>query len=190
MVLLAIFDSLEWVDRLRWRPGIGDPTVLGWSTAAGYAVVAGLCLWAARATAGDRWKWRLVAIVMAILAVNKQLDLQSLLTDIGRTIARQDGWYRERRAIQQTAVLVALAMAGLLTGLAVFLDRRFWQRHLLLGFGMLVLLTFVAVRALSFHHVDVLLRSRVIGVKMNAILEIGGLTLIGVAAWRARGSRQ
>lgn len=40
------------------------------------------------------------------------------------------------------------------------------------------MLAFVAVRAMSFHHVDVLIGTRVPNVRVNWILEIGGIAMV------------
>ena len=37
------------------------------------------------------------ALLLAALCVNKQFDLQSLFTAIGREISHQGGWYERRR---------------------------------------------------------------------------------------------
>lgn len=74
---------------IQWRPTIGDPTFMGWFTVAMYAVamvLAARVWWIKKKRA-----WLFVAIVMAGLCVNKQFDLQSLFTDIGRVIAWHQG---------------------------------------------------------------------------------------------------
>jgi hypothetical protein len=48
---------------------------------------------------------------------------------------------------------------------------------------MFLLLTFIVVRAISFHHVDVFLKSGIAGLRMNWLLELGGISLVGGAAF-------
>jgi len=56
----------------------------------------------------------------------------------------------------------------------------------LLFCGLVFLLTFIVVRAISFHHVDMFLRSRIAGVKLNWFLELTGIFLVLLAAlWEA-----
>jgi hypothetical protein len=88
------------IQHLRWRPQIGDPSLMGWLTVAAYGLVAVTAYLAARRArqapglaAGSRACWLLVAALMTLLCLNKQLDLQSLFTDIGRVIAWKFGWY-------------------------------------------------------------------------------------------------
>jgi hypothetical protein len=177
---------------IRWRPGIGDPSWLGWVTVGAYAVAAAACGWTAwrlrptKARPSNHWRvWLVMALVMTGLGVNKQLDLQSLITDIGRAVAREQGWYRERKPVQRAAVLTALAVSAVAAVAGYVRYRTFWKAHWLLCWGVVLLGTFVAVRAISFHHVDVLLRTRVIGVRVNVVLELTGITLITLSACRA-----
>jgi hypothetical protein len=184
---------LEFLDQLRWRPRLGDPSVMGWLTVAAYAAAAVACWRAAcradtpQGRAGGVWRqWMLMTVLMGLLCLNKQLDLQSLLTDIGRVLAREQGWYRERRGFQKAVVLGTLAVS--LSGAAFVLlrFRHFWIKNALLFAGLVLLCTFIAVRAISFHHVDTLLRTRFIGMKLNWFLELSGIALVGLAASRAR----
>jgi len=182
---------MDFIQQLRWRPEIGDPSVMGWLTVAAYALAAGTAWLAARragsapgTVGGSRGTWILVALLMGFLCINKQLDLQSLFTDIGRVIAWKQGWYQERREFQKWFVLGVLAVSVLTTTLLIFRFRGFWQRHFLLSAGLVFLLTFIVVRAISFHHVDLILKSRVAGVKMNWFLELSGIALVWLAALR------
>lgn len=177
---------MDFVQHIRWRPEIGDPSVMGWVTVAAYALAAFTAWLAARRTSGgasgSRGLWTMVALLMAFLSVNKQIDLQSLFTDLGRVIAKQQGWYEQRRQFQQWFVAGVLAASFLTVAIVVLRFRVFWRRHIVLGAGLAFLLTFIVVRAVSFHHVDALLRTRVAGMRMNWILELSGIGLVSVAA--------
>jgi hypothetical protein len=180
---------MDFIQNIRWRPGIGDPSFMGWLTVAAYAGAAFTAWIAARRTGrapgtvgGSRITWILVTILMVFLCLNKQLDLQSLATDIGRLFAWEQGWYRERREYQKWFVLGALAGSFLITAFLVVRFRSFWKRHFLLAAGLAFLLTFIVVRAISFHHVDAFLKFQVAGVKMNWFLELTGIALIWLAA--------
>src|SRR4051812_27007007 len=92
----------------RWHAGIGDPTVIGWVTAAAYAVAAWLALKTGLQTGpkdvANRGRRRLGlggAGLMAFPGPNKQLDLQTLFTDIGPFFAVDEGWYEGRRGVQK-----------------------------------------------------------------------------------------
>jgi hypothetical protein len=43
--------------------------------------------------------------------------------------------------------------------------------------------TFVLVRASSFHRMDELISWRILGLRMNWLLELGGIALIAANAW-------
>lgn len=179
----------------QWHWGLGDNNVVGWVTVLVY-VWAGLA--SARVALGlsgsdaiqrrERRFWWIAAAIMLGLAVNKQLDLQTLMTQIARCHAQLAGWYDIRRTIQREFILgVAVAGAGLVALMAWLLRGllgRVWPALLGLGFVCL----FVLVRAASFHHVDSLLGTWIFGVKMNWLLELPGPILVAVVAMRRRRS--
>lgn len=173
---------MDLILRIKWRPEIGDPTFMGWFTVFAYAVAA-LLAWRAWSKGRERI-WLAVAVGMVLLCVNKQFDLQSLFTDIGREIARHGGWYEDRRKVQKFFVVAVLAGAGLCGTWFLWRFRGFFARHKLLAAGLFLLLTFIVVRAISFHHVDVFLKTGIAGVRMNWLLELGGIALVAAAAWR------
>lgn len=161
-----------------WSPRIGDPTVMGWITVVGYFAATLASFVAARVRVRDRGFWVFLTLVLLLLGVNKQLDLQSALTAIGRCVAQVQGWYDDRRQVQLLFILGLLVVSGLVMTFAAVRMAPHLKRVgvALFGFGMLV--TFVAVRAVGFHHFDTLLGMRVLGARMNWILELGGITLI------------
>ena len=193
---------MDFVSQLRWRPTIGDPTFLGWFTVWAYALATVLAAWAARKVNRDRaiesgprvkTVWILVAVSLGFLCLNKQLDLQSLFTDIARAIFKSHGWYGERRQYQKWFVLGALSLSAAFAVWFTWRYRCFWRSHTLLVAGLFLLLTFIVVRAISFHHVDQFLGARLGGVRMDWVLELTGILLVGLAAkrelWKAQQGR-
>jgi hypothetical protein len=179
----------EFIQKIRWRPEIGDPSMMGWVTVCAYAIAAIMCWLAARrcgrvngTAKGSQELWLMVAAFMAVLCVNKQLDLQSLLTDIGRVISWRQGWYEDRREFQKLFIFALLGGFALGAGALLLIYRAFWKRHVLLAIGLVFLGTFIAVRAVSFHHFDVFLKWSPGGVRMNWLLELSGIALIWLAA--------
>jgi hypothetical protein len=172
-----------------WRPGIGDPTVLGWLTVAVYLFAAVACGWAAWRDGGRRARpvvfWLVLAILLTLLGINKQLDLQSLLTVVARRLLSQQGLYQARRTYQVAFIgCVAILSLGALVAFLWFSRHELRSRWLALV-GMVFILGFVVIRAASFHHVDALLASELGGLKWNWIFEIGGVLVVCVAASRA-----
>jgi hypothetical protein len=175
-----------------WKPGIGDPTFLGWLTVVAYFTAALMCWKAAAASRGTRWPdysrgeplfWVLCAFFLICLGINKQLDLQTWFTITGKRIARNTGWYEQRRFVQAGFIAV-LALLGFVIGIiGLSWTRRFGGPYRLAFAGGVFLGAFIIIRAASFHHVDRMLGFRLAGLRMNVILELGGIICIGSAAW-------
>jgi hypothetical protein len=176
------------IDDGRWHPGIGDPTAIGWITVGTYIVATVLCATCAWRESGDQRRcrfWWALAAVMLLLGVNKQLDLQTWFTEVARDMAREDGWYDIRHQVQ-IAFIAVLAVLGLLSQVWLYRSLRdFGSEARLAAVGLAFLAVFVVTRAASFHHVDFLLGMELGGwLKVNALLELGGIGCIAWAAWR------
>jgi hypothetical protein len=182
---------MELLQQFRWHLEIGDPSLLGWLTVAAYALTVITAFAAARRAGrapglagGSRAIWLAVAALMTFLCLNKQLDLQSLLTDIGRILSSKQGWYEQRREFQKWFVLGVLA-ASLLGSLFLLIRfRAFWKNHLLLSSGLLFLLSFIVFRAVSIHHFDTLIGKRFENPENTGFIEFAGIALIWLAAIR------
>ena len=156
---------------------------MGWVTVAAYLVATLLCWAAFRRTSGRQSLfWSALAVMLFLLAINKQLDLQSALTAAGRCMAQAQGWYDQRQTVQLAFIA---GIAALCLGLACFAVW-FWQQDVaeiwlaLVGFA--VLLAFVAIRAAGFHHIDRFIGFELGNVRVNWVLELGGITAIAVNA--------
>lgn len=179
-----------------WRPGIGDPTFMGWMTVCGYLLAFILCSRRFRVLlhmndSFPRIKakllWSGLALILLALGVNKQLDLQTWLTAFGRALAREQGWYEQRRFVQIIFVIgITVILCGGLAMIAVHLPLASRRARVAL-IGVCFLTAFVVTRAASFHHFDVLLKTDLAGARLNWILELGGIFMIALAAgWKAR----
>ena len=175
-----------------WSPGIGDPTIGGWITVVLYALAAWACHRISRLerrrlvalSANERLIWRLLASGMIALGINKQLDLQSALTELGRILALEYGWYENRRQYQE-AFIAAVPIIGLTVLIAMLILVRASPRPTLWACtGAAGLIVFVAIRAASFHHVDKILGWHLGGLPLNWVLEMGSLSVIGWSALR------
>jgi hypothetical protein len=173
----------------QWAFRIGDPHPLGWTATLGAALAALAAAGVARrapfpaaSRTRERAFWCLLALALALYALNKQLDLQTFVTATGRCMARAQGWYAERRGVQRDFVLALLAAAGL-AGLLLLL----WLRGTLARSGpalagLVLLGGFVAVRAASIHHMDVALRAEVFSIRLWRLWELGAIALVLFAA--------
>ena len=89
-----------------WHFGIGDPTPIGWFTVFAYLAATLACgrVWLAdrravrRGSPGSPIFWMVLTVLLLLLGINKQLDLQTLLNDVGRRMAKAEGWYDVRRS--------------------------------------------------------------------------------------------
>ncbi|MEO1656287.1 MAG: hypothetical protein AAFR65_01070 [Pseudomonadota bacterium] len=170
---------------IAWRPGIGDPTVTGWLTVFLYAIAAVLAVTLASAfrkpiiLRQEARFWALIALTFAALSINKQLDLQSLMTDIGRVMAREQGWYDTRRQAQEMFITGVGAGAALSFLVIVVLWWRSPWPNRIAQVGTALVIAFVAIRASSFHGMDRLISTEIAPyIRMNAVLEIGGISLV------------
>lgn len=175
-----------------WNPRIGDPTVIGWVTVGAYFLAA-LLLWIQRRQAPmlhqeHLWTHRLFLLFFAgsmfALGINKQLDVQTWLTNVGRDISKAHGWWDNRRVAQ------AIVLAGIIAGccglmLVILRAGGVIKAHRLAMFGFLVLVLFVITRASSFFQIDQLINFRILGFRMNWLFELIGIGIIGASAIRA-----
>ncbi|WP_397568668.1 hypothetical protein [Schlesneria sp. T3-172] len=190
---------------LVWRPITG--TRWGLAISAAHLLAALLCFRAAtvqpavQPTAetpegpGDQKStrslyWIGLALIMVLLSLNKLFDLQSLITIYGRGLAKDQGWYSDRRTLQ--VALVAGAAAVSLVGLLVslYLLRGHWRERTLAHFSLAFLLTLVTIRTTSYGPLDAFLYGLpTVGNRMNAGLELAGAVLVSIGALQALQSR-
>lgn len=186
----------------RWSPEIGDPTVMGWLTVVAYFIVAGLCLRAfmlevqeASSSARERGPnrraglWLLLAVGMGLLAINKQLDLQTLMTEIGRQIMLRGGWYEHKRLVQVVVIVTILVIAFVAVAALWWAMRGQLADFRVALTGVVLLLGFIVIRATSFHEMDAFIGFVGDDIRMNWVLELGGIGVVGFGAarrwWRA-----
>lgn len=189
-----IVEESGWVGQ--WSPGIGDPTVAGWVTVVAYAFAVFLCFRVYRRCklkpefAKERFTWLLLALALLALGINKQLDLQTALTEAARGLSRSQGWYAQRRPLQ-AAFVFGIAAVGAFTAFAMWRQARTGSlalRHAL--FGAVMLTAFVVIRAASFHYVDVVLSESLAELRLNVILELGGISWVTYGAAKFLVSRR
>ena len=137
-----------------------------------------------RPGAPDLWPafWFGTAGLLLVMAVGRATDAGNRLTDLGRTIAQSEGWYRHRHRLQ----VVAVGSVGLVWLLAV--ATTLWRvparrrRYLPAAVAVTSLMGFVGIRLVSLHKVDALLERRhLFGVKVGAVLELAAVLLVVLA---------
>lgn len=165
-----------------WSPGIGDPTIWGWVTVGNYFLAFISTAWAARKDWSNQYFWSIISISMLALCINKQLDLQSLLTAVAREIARRGNWYQDRRIFQQEFIEIIIISAAFLISLLIFVNRRAKLAVLGAIAGTLFIAGFVVARAASFHHMDQALGISILAFKLNHILENFGIVIVLISS--------
>ncbi len=120
--------------------------------------------------------------LLIFLGINELLDLQTLLTAVGRAHAKANGWYEARRTVQ-LVFIVALVIAAAVAGLTMLWFTRRSQAALLLAYAGLVFIgLFVILRAASFHHLDVILGSGAKALNWGSLQELLGVVIVAVSA--------
>jgi hypothetical protein len=182
------------VPHFNWTPRIGDPTIGGWVTVVLYLLATGSC-WISAQKAGledigsnERRAWRAISVLFLALGINKQLDLQTALTEAGRVLAHYQGWFEQRQVVQ-LAFITLVAIICLIAAITLLL----WTRSApiptrLALIGTTIVLGFVLIRAASFHHVDRFIGQKILGLRWNWVLEMSGISLVLLASqWRQVG---
>ena len=170
----------------------GDPTVLGWATFVLYLLAAGLSFRSAKAGRAQdpenefARSWRVLGILLFLLGLNKQLDLQTPLIELGRTLAIAIGIYHHRRDIQ--LIFFIGLVAGLIASLVACLKplTAFVSKHRLCAAGFGLVGAYAFIRAGSIDHVDQMLGFHLDKTRGLWVLEVGGLVLVSAAAVQDR----
>jgi len=191
---------MEFLKDIEWKITIGDPTFMGWLTVALYFFAAFLALRVMVSSeilfVGDNEKlqkqfWLFVTLILLFLGINKQLDLQSLLTAIGRYSAHRDGWYENRRFISTVVIVAILSILSIAMMLFIHRMKPILKTNLPAIIGLCFLLLFVIIRATSFHHMGLLVSKKIWGIRMYLALEqIGILAIIFSAITLFRNKEQ
>jgi hypothetical protein len=185
----------SWPENTGWHLQLDNPDFRGWSVVAAYVMAAACCARAARArrqTGPEERRlaviWWLLAFGLLFLGINKQLNLQTLLIDLGRQAARAGGWYaRDKARLAQMIFSVAFVLAGLAAfGFVLARFRRFFARNPWALTGVVVLLLFVLIRAASINHLLERGGLNQDDKRWTWLLEIGGSACLALAALQAR----
>lgn len=123
--------------------------------------------------------------MLFLLGINKQLDIQSAFTEIGRMIAASEGWYGERRAVQFYFIVGIAALWAVALPIAGFCPRKLSHQTWLALAGSMLVVGYVVIRAGPFYHFDQFIGSHLWGLKCNWVLEMTGIVIVLLASeWR------
>jgi hypothetical protein len=165
----------------------GDPTVFGWTIFVLYFVAAYSCFRRRAAVPKvhqhERLIWVFITVSCVILGLNKQLDLQSMLIDMGRDGLRSLDLYEFKRPLQYS-FMAALLLGLLAIGVVAVRELRFASVHArtaTLGLG--IVFAYVLLRASRFQKVAL---DSTWSESLDASMELTGLTvIIGAGIWKS-----
>lgn len=190
-----MFEFLRECGAAYWASGLAAPGLVGWMTIAAYGAAAGFALVMAAARRqgrAERMVWIAALLVMGFMAVNKELDLQTLLLALRRCVPGPLGAEHVGMA-PRVAVGFVLSCAALLATVVLWVGlrrcaRRLWPTLL----GVSVVMVVVALRAgeilgalpdfAAHAHIPTLRAAPEIGA---AMLVVGNATVLFVARRRA-----
>lgn len=124
----------------------------------------------------------MAALMLLFLCLNKQLDLHTHLTDFFRQMAHRQGWYQQRRPIQAAFIIIG---AVITLGVGAYLVRFTISAGVgvrVTTVGLVLLATYIVLRAASFHHLDSALGRVVNGVKVHNYVELSCILVVIVGA--------
>ncbi len=189
-----------------WQPRFHDESLVEWLIVTCYFATAILCVRARRVTligfgtshayadydrrCGDRTKaylagarfWSLLLGLFLLLGVNKQLDLQSSLTQMARAWSHDQGWYEHRRFVQLALVAIVATTGLAVVGSLLWFARRMFPRLILAFIGTIFLAVYLLTKASSYHHVDAFFQIRIMGVRVYQPLELAGILCVASCA--------
>jgi len=129
--------------------------------------------------AAEQGFWLLVIFILSIFGINKQLDFQVLLVEIGRPIAMKYGWYELRRFVQSVFAFALTGIAGLFAVMMIFLIRRHWRNNILALLGLLILCFYGIMEAISLSHVGCSLQLyEKWSFRLTDVIEMAGILLM------------
>ncbi|MBN2715723.1 MAG: hypothetical protein JXX14_07690 [Deltaproteobacteria bacterium] len=185
-------DIFEILSQIHWRPKVGDPYPLAWATVFTYmlaSVACALCAVRARHIFGNkdlkthRFIWWFISTILLFLAVNKQLDLQTLFTQVMKLLAKHWDIYELGKRSQKYFLLGMgiISLGGLIW--ILWRIRKTWRKYVILMLGALMIVRFVLVRAGTFYGVGMPKLSVFTGgLKLNWLIEILGALTLATAA--------
>ena len=143
-----------------WIARIGDPYVSSWINTTLYAcsLVAAIYKWRNlkhnQASHREQNFWLFLIFVLFALGANKNLNFHILLIELGRHIAKNEGWLEKRNFVQ---AWFAYALSGIIFCSALYilvLNRKLWRNNALSLIGLSILCVYAVIRTTSICHVE------------------------------------
>jgi hypothetical protein len=168
-----------------WTPTIGDPTFVGWLTVVLYFLTAWRCAILVKSMYSDNsvsarefFAWTIITVLFVALGINKQLDLQSAVTELGRVLLYRPDRIAYKQVVQFWFIVGVATIAAIATVVIVAL---IWKTRVgtwIGSLGTILVISYVLIRATSFHDLDGFIQSRLFSLKWNWIIEISGILIV------------
>lgn len=172
-----------------WLAGAGDEYLSSTINTILYLVASAAAFYRWRVLSQERLSrpervfWLSIALMLLFLGINKELDFQVLLREVGRRAAESDGWYQYRRLVQAVFAAILTAAITLYALFMIYLIRKSASRYLPALLGLLILCGYVILETTSLSHVGLnLAESERWGVRLTDLIEMAGIALIFVSA--------
>lgn len=164
----------------------GDHSFFGWMTVLAYFLTSirlGIKTRLAWLSKDNVIFWICFTLLIIFLGFNKQLDLQSNFTEMMRDMAKEHGWYEQRRPLQFMFVAIMAMSLPILVLLVRTSLANSWRRYKIMWLGILLLLVFIVIRAASFHHVDLIFYKSIGSLRFYQALEIVAIFIIFIGTF-------
>ena len=135
--------------------------------------------------------WRLGAVLLSLLALNKLFNLR-LVSEAGmRALAKSGHWYDHRQPVQfAVAIVLPFVCAVLISLLFATKGRAFFRRHSSALWGWAMLLLYLTLRQTQ-EWKPVLPWLAAIGYRdWRLVLEAGGIAFVAFSAFAPRNKEQ
>ncbi len=133
--------------------------------------------------------WYLGAILLFLLAFNKQFGLRGVFEAGFRALAKAGGWYDRRRPMQFVVAIVVPSALAILTAAVLALKAKgFARRHPLALVGWVLLLLYLTLRQTQEWKPMLPLLSAIRYHDWRLALEVAGMLLVTLPALSARPS--
>jgi hypothetical protein len=130
-----------------------------------------------------RFLWICIASILLLLGINKQLNFQTLLIILGRSLAYKQGWIENRRAVQELFVIAFGIGIAIFGAIIIFRIRRILLSAWLEISGIAILLIFTLIRAGSIDHIYKTEKIETAFTHIHAI-EFAGILIVLAALFR------
>jgi hypothetical protein len=117
-------------------------------------------------------------VVLFALAVSTAINGPALATETLRAMAMDDGWYAFRGSAQVRLIAVLLGALAITAAVSMYWSRSAAVPASLALLASMLLMSFIAIRAISLHSIDRVVFMRVAGGTISSIAEAAGIAVI------------